>query len=152
MKTVNCGNCGAGVKCDLNTVVFLCSYCDSILVFDSLINNLNKGSNGDNSYEIKHRVMLPKLKYKANLNASTFNSQGGHLLISDEEIFFKPHKMNFGDLSSTYIKISEIVEMEIKGILIFATLIISDINGKSLELVTWSNKQIILEIQRRMSI
>jgi hypothetical protein len=96
--------------------------------------------------------MLPELKYKANLNRSTFNSQGGNLYISDEEIFFKPHRFNFGDLDSNYMKINEISSLEIQGILFFSSLVISDVNGKIMELVTWNNKVIISEINKRMNL
>jgi hypothetical protein len=51
--------------------------------------------------------MLIEEKFMANYFISPGVSQGGRLLISKNEIFFRPHILNIGDLSDKYLKINE---------------------------------------------
>ena len=79
------------------------------------------------------------------------NSQGGRAWISDNEIFFKPHAINIGNLSKKYMKISEIIKMEKVNAMfgLSRELHITDKNGNLMELVSWNRVGIIASIETR---
>jgi hypothetical protein len=149
MKALNCANCGANLNyIDLSPVAY-CEYCESINILDVLSVDTERT---DSINEPQPRLMLPQEKFRANYFTNSGVAQGGHLLITNTEIFFKPHKMNIGDLSEKYMRISEIVEMEKVNSLfgLSRQLHISDINGNVMELVTWSRDEIIIAIETRI--
>jgi hypothetical protein len=155
MKALNCANCGANLKYNLGAQVAFCQYCDSVNVLDIVkvtIDNINTVDGPPNFYEeLKPRIMMPQEKFMANYWESAGNSQGGHLWVSNTEIFFKPHKLNFGDLSKKFMRISDIVRMEKfnKMLGLSRELHITDKNGNIMELVSWNRDGIISAIQIR---
>ncbi|MDR2144928.1 MAG: hypothetical protein LBE91_00505 [Tannerella sp.] len=149
LKALNCSNCGANLKYNLGDPIAYCQYCDSVNIFDF---TQSIGVQDDvNAEALTPRIMVPKEKFAANYFESAGNSQGGHLWIADTEIFFKPHAINFGDLSKKYMKIEDIVSMvktnEMFGI--SRVLTITDKNGNSMKLVSWNRDQIISTIEKK---
>lgn len=125
-----CAHCGAQIHFNHGVEIIKCSYCDSLNVIDSKPVDVT-------SYQ-KNRIYLdditkqlgaifstrelikPETTFAAN-HVIGGNSQGGHLWITDKEVFFKPHRLNFGDLSKRYVKISDIIGYE-KGLLTYLTI------------------------------
>jgi hypothetical protein len=155
MKALNCANCGANLKYNIGEPVAFCQYCNSVNVLDIIKINIEtqKSFEGPPSFyeELKPRIMLPQEKYIANYFESAGNSQGGQLWVSNTEIFFKPHAINFGDLSKKYMKIADIISMiktnELFGLSRILT--VKDKNGNIMKLVSWNRDGIISEIEKR---
>jgi len=146
LKVLNCLNCGANLNYQLGAAFTYCQYCDSVNVFDSVQKSMNTVSDEP----IKPRLMMPKEKFAANYFESEGNAQGGFLWVADTEIFFKPHAINFGNLSKKFMNIADIVSM-VKTNEMFGlqkNLTITDINGNSMKLVSWSRDKIISVIEK----
>lgn len=155
MKTLNCANCGANLKYTIGAPVAFCQFCDSVNVLENVQIKIaaTNSIDGPPSFyeELKPRIMMPQEKFAANYWESAGNAQGGHLWVSNTEIFFKPHAINIGDLSKKFMKISDIVRMEKvnKMLGISRELHISDKIGNSMELVSWNRDGIISAIESR---
>ncbi len=155
MKALNCANCGANLKYDIGAPVAFCQFCDSVNVLENVQIKIDTTNavDGPPSYyeELKPRIMMPEEKFMANYWESAGNSQGGHLWVSNTEIFFKPHAINIGNLSKKFMKISDIVKMEKvnKKLGISRELHITDKNGNLMELVSWNRNGIISAIEKR---
>lgn len=155
MKALNCANCGANLKYNLGAPMAFCQYCDSVNVLENVqikIDGANSVDGPPSFYEeLKPRIMMPQEKFMANYWESAGNAQGGHLWVSNTEIFFKPHKINMGNLSKKFMKISDIVRMEKvnKMLGLSRELHITDKNGNVMELVSWNRDGIMSAIQTR---
>jgi hypothetical protein len=170
MKALNCANCGANLDYNIGSPVAFCQYCNSVNVLDSIqvkidntnpvaVSNSNFPVNTYNSLEtpptfyeeLKPRILLPQEKFVANYLERSGNAQGGRLWITDTEIFFKPHSINFGDLSKKYMKISEIATMEKTNELLglYRILTIRHKKGRAMTLVSWNRNGIISAIENR---
>jgi len=64
----------------------------------------------------------------------SFNQQGGNLWITNTEIFFKPHALNFGGRYIKFMKISDFVSLEKTQLVFNEFLIIKDKNGNFMKL------------------
>jgi hypothetical protein len=155
MKALNCANCGANLNYTMNSPVTICQYCDSVNVLENVsikIDTKNSIEGPPPFYEeIKPRVMLPQETFLANYGGVSLTNQGGVLWVSDSEIFFKPHKFNIGDLSTKFMKISEIIQMEkvTKLFGIVSELHITDKKGNLMNLVSHNRNSIISAIEKR---
>ena len=155
MKALNCANCGANLKYNIGAPMAFCQYCDSVNVLENVqvkIDATNSIDGPPSFYEeLKPKIMMPQEKFAANYWESAGNAQGGHLWVSNTEIFFKPHSINMGDLSKKFMKISDIVSIEKinKMFGILRELHITDKNRNSMELVSWSRDGIISAIETR---
>ena len=155
MKALNCAKCGANLKLNIGAPVAFCQYCDSVNVLENVsinIDNKNSVEEPPSFYEeIKPRVMLPQEKFLANYGGVSLTNQGGVLWVSDTEIFFKPNKFNIGDLSTKFMKISEIAKM-VKVTKLFgiaSELHITDKKGNLMNLVSHNRNSIISAIEKR---
>ena len=83
-------------------------------------------------------MRFPILTYPANFRESLFNAQGGELIINDTTILFRPHSINFGELSEKYVYIADIGGYS-KGTK----------DGFEIPLVVWKKDEIIKEIETR---
>ncbi len=153
LKILTCPNCGANLNHQLGMSFTFCKYCDSVCVFENIqINNttvLNDNSL-PHSEVLKPRLMQTKEKFAANYFESASNAQGGWLWVADTEIFFKPHSLNYGNLSKKFMRIRDIDSME-KTTEMFGLskiLTIRDKNGNSMKLVSWDRDGIITAIER----
>ena len=157
MKALNCANCGANLNYQIESPVAICNFCDSINILENIeveiysSNNILNDAPPKSFKELKPRVMLSQEKFMANYWENNINAQGGHLLISNTEIFFKPHKLNFGNLSKKYIKISDIANIKKTSSMfgLSRELHITDKNGNVMELVSWNRNKIIAAIELR---
>ena len=114
MKVLKCKACGAFLEYKVGAPVSICGYCDVVNIISEDV--LKPISNSNASIqEVVGDAMMIEEKYMANYFLSTGLSQGGRLLISKNEIFFRPHKLNIGELSDKYFKISEIESFEKSG-------------------------------------
>ncbi|MDH6307405.1 hypothetical protein M2451_000554 [Dysgonomonas sp. PFB1-18] len=136
-KALNCPNCGASIEFNPEQNISACSYCKSYLVSDYL--------KIENRESIQPRLLKPNVKFAANFIENSGNSLGGHLWVSTSEIFFKPHRFNFGNLSKKYLRIVDIVDYS-KGWL--GSITIKSRNG-SMDLISWNRKSIIKAIEER---
>ena len=91
-------------------------------------------------------VPWPELKYQANHLIGGGISQGGHLRITGDRIYFKPHAINQGPLEERYIEIKDVVGYK-KGKLTFMSIFTAD--NKEMELAVWKKDEIISEIEKR---
>lgn len=89
---------------------------------------------------------FPVLTYQANYREDQFNAQGGILMINDTTILFKPHSVNFGDLSEKYVNIADIGGYS-KGALTNLSLWTKD--GYEIRLVVWKKDEVIKEVESR---
>ena len=69
------------------------------------------------------------------------------VMISKNEIFFRPHKLNIGELSDKYFKIVEIESFEKSAFPLFLKILTKD--NRVMFLSTWSRNKIIESIRRR---
>lgn len=138
----NCPNCGAPVDYDQESQAFICKYCSSVIaVIPKNVDNLEVGK-----AELPVlRVVEPELTYKANHQIGS-NSQGGHLWITNDEVVFKPHSLNFGPLGKRYIRIQDVIGYK-KGFLTQMSIFTK--SGYEMELVVWKKDEIINEIEAR---
>ena len=68
---------------------------------------------------------------------------------SKNEIFFRPHMLNIGDLSNKYLKINEIISFEKPAFPLFLKIHTKD--NRIMFLSTWSRNKIIESIRRRQA-
>ena len=71
---------------------------------------------------------------------------GGRLIVTDTVIYFKPHALNFGDLSEKYLNIVDVGGYS-KGILTFFSIWTN--SGYEIKLNVWKKNEIIQEIESR---
>ena len=112
-----------------------------------------KGSSGGaygGTQEVVGDTMVVEEKFMANYFLSPGVSQGGRLLISKNEIFFRPHMLNIGDLSNKYLKINEIISFEKPAFPLFLKIHTKD--NRIMFLSTWSRNKIIESIRRRQAL
>ena len=150
-----CAHCGAQIHFENGTEILKCEYCDSLNVIESKpiekSKNINTGGVTDNNVGILDKeyntreLTKPKLTFAANFFTGGDNSQGGHLWITDYEVYFQPHKFNFGDLSKKYIKIKDIIGYE-KG---FLTMFTIKTLSKDMKLAVWKKQAIIDAIEEK---
>lgn len=144
--TAKCAHCGAQIVFGETDEVTVCKYCDSVNAIPDVI----KKNNDSLSFEEPIlREVLPELKFAANHEISDMNAQGGHIWITKNELYFKPHKLNVGDLAKRYIRIQDICGYE-KGALTGLTIYTK--KGYRMKLVVWKKDEIInaLETRRRI--
>lgn len=126
-----CAHCGAQIFFEEGVEILKCQYCDSLNVIESKPLDVDSNKHiSDTLGEVTkqlgtifrtRKLVKPELTFAANHRVSLFNTQGGHLWITDREVFFKPHMFNVGDLSKRYVKINDIIGCE-KGFLTKLTL------------------------------
>lgn len=158
MKVLNCANCGANLEYSIGAPVSVCGYCDSVNIFDVTNATNNAPEQGSDFVagsaeqpNVTPHVMIIDEKFIANYKESSSNSQGGHLLISKDEIFFRPHAINFGDLSDKYMKIADVVKIEkvTKMFGISREIHFTDKHGRVMEIINWSRDKVISEVEKR---
>lgn len=162
MKSLNCANCGSNLKYSSGSPVTICEFCDSVNILENVKIKIEQplGSSIDSPpnfiEELKPRVMLPELIFRAKFRQSYFVAMLGKLLITNTEIFFKPSKFNWGDLSNKYMKIANITNMISKNLGLATQLTINDNKGNEMILVSsrleFTNiniKDLIDEIEKR---
>ena len=98
----------------------ICKYCDAVnaIPLIGLKTNTTESSSSIAKDEVILREVLSQVKYEANHQDSASNSLGGHIWITDHELYSKPHSINLSDLSKRYIRIQDICGYE-KGILTY---------------------------------
>ena len=148
--TAKCAHCGAQIVFNETDEATICKYCDAVNAIPvfGLKANTAAPSKRTVQDEVVLREVLPQAKFAANHHISANNSQGGHIWITDHELYFKPHKVNFGDLSKRYIRIQDICGYE-KGVL--TDLTIHTKKGYAMKLAVWDKDAIIsmLETKRQ---
>ena len=87
----------------------------------------------------------PTIEFKANFNEGP-NSIGGKIIITDTQLIFRAHSLNFGDLRDRVFEIRDIVSYK-KGILTFMYISFSD--GKTIKLSVWHKRRVINELESR---
>lgn len=144
--TAKCAHCGAQIVFGETDEVTVCKYCDSVNAIPDVI----KKNNDSLSFEEPIlREVLPELKFAANHEISDMNAQGGHIWITKNELYFKPHKLNVGDLAKRYIRIQDICGYE-KGALTGLTIYTK--KGYRMKLVVWKKDEIINALETRRKI
>lgn len=90
-----------------------------------------------------------QIKFKANLKTSLFNSQGGHLYITPQQLIFKPHRFNFGSTKQRVYNILDIKEC-VKGEWTYLYIYFND--GAEIRLAVYEKDCIMTEIDARRRI
>lgn len=134
----SCPNCGANVELNDDIAAFVCPYCKSIVAYTP------RAMAGDNTPQL--RKVEPEVEFAANQVLDNGNTQGGHLWITEHEVVFKPHRLNFGPLGKRYIKIEDVIGYT-KGMLTYMSIFTKD--GFEMVLAVWSKDEIINEIEKR---
>lgn len=98
--TLKCPHCGANITFENDQKVTICKYCDSIIAVQDVNDDTSNG-------QINLREIVPKLQYWAYFDTKN-GTKGGMLWITEHEVLFKPHNMNFGQISDRYIPIKDI--------------------------------------------
>jgi hypothetical protein len=141
MKVLNCANCGANLKFNSGDPVTICGFCDSVNILENIKHKIEQPLSSSNDgppnfiEDLKPRILLPQLSYRAKFRQGEYIGILGKFLISNTEIFFKPGKFNWGDLSDKYMKIVNINNMSIKKLGLATQLTITDNNGKEMRIV-----------------
>ena len=162
MKALNCANCGANIKYNIGAPVTICEFCDSVNVLEIIKTQieqpLNYVVNGPPNFieELTPRIMLPELSYRAKYRESYWIALLGKLLVTNTEIFFKPNKFNWGNLSNKFMKIADIKQMSSKNLGLAKQLTIIDKMGNEMNLVSskleFTNiniEELVEEIEKR---
>lgn len=146
MKVLKCKACGAFLEYKLGAPVSICGYCDVVnIISEDVLKSI--GDPGASVQEAVGDTMVIEEKFMANYYIAPGISQGGRLLISKNEIFFRPHKLNIGNLSDKYLKINEITSFEKPFFPMF--LKIHSRGRKPMFISTWSRNKIIDSINKR---
>lgn len=152
--TGKCAHCGAQVVFGDNVNVIKCDYCDSINVVQDCVHaptsQLGQSAPTQTQSSAVLREITPDLKFPASLYKSHGNTQGGHLWINKEDLFFKPHRLNFGSLDQLYIHIPDIIYYSIDGSLpIFTKDITFYTSTYSLRITVYSAPKILNVVEER---
>lgn len=136
-----CPHCGAPLTVDISTGALICQYCKSIIAVSTepRVEDMGHG------VRFILRTVEPELEYGANFNDG-ISAQGGKLWITREEVVFKPHKFNLGNLGKKYIRIQDVAGYS-KGFLTLFSIWTK--NGDEMPLVVWKKNEIIQEIEKR---
>ncbi len=155
MKALNCANCGANLEYKTGAPVAFCQFCDSVNVIEKFqvqVNAENSIAGPPSTYEeLKPRIMMPEERFMANYWEGDSNAQGGSLWVANTEIFFKPHAINVGDVSTKYMKIADIASMKKVNAMLGLSreLHILDVKGNQMRLVSWNRDGIISAVESR---
>lgn len=146
--TAKCAHCGAQIVFNETDEATICKYCDAVNAIPviGLKANTTESLSSIAKDEVVLREVLPKVKYAANHQVSATNSQGGHIWITDHELYFKPHSINIGDLSKRYIRIQDICGYE-KGMLTYLTIYTK--KGYAMKLAVWKKDEIIAALETK---
>lgn len=111
------------------------------------VSDTSKGYKHTNSFTSKNTTNnFPcEIEYMANFNEG-MNSIGCKLIITSDQLIFRVHSLNFGDLSNRVFNIKDIVGYR-KGILSF--MYISFVDGREIKLTVWKKQEIINELENR---
>ncbi len=144
----NCPNCGAPLTADINNGAIICQYCTSVIAISVPSANENNTTDHNFGQGVKFllRKVQPELTFAANYQEGLINMQGGHLWITKDEVVFKPHRFNFGNLAKKYIRIQDVAGYT-KGLLTFFSIWTKD--GSEMSLVVWNKNEIIQEVEKR---
>ena len=144
----NCPNCGAPLSADITNGAIICQYCESIIAISmpSAAECCRPAQNLGSGVNFHLREVRPELKFLANFKESSANYQGGMLWITKDEVVFKPHSLNFGNLNKKYIRIQDVAGYS-KVFLTFFSIWTMD--GSEMGLVSWRKSKIINEIEER---
>jgi hypothetical protein len=155
MTALNCANCGANLNYKEESPVAICKYCDSINVLENNQMHFHDQKNSEfssvNHKELKPRIMLPEDKFVVSYCEEDGNIQGGNLLVSNTEVFFRPHIFNLGDLDDKFFKLSNIEKIEKvnKNLGLRREIHFIDKNGNIMKLISWNRDGIISAIESR---
>lgn len=138
----NCPHCGAPLTAEENAEGIVCQYCKSIIA----ISRAPKIEDTGQGVQFLLRTVQPELTYQASFHESSINTQGGHLWITKDEVVFKPHAFNMGNLAKKYIRIQDVAGYS-KGFLTAFSIWTKD--GSEMSLVVWKKAEIIEEIEKR---
>lgn len=144
----NCPNCGAPLSADITNGAIVCQYCGSVIAISmpSAAECSRPAQNLGQGMKILLRKVQPELKFLTNFKESSANYQGGVLWITRNEVIFKPHCLNFGNLNKKYIRIQDVAGYS-KGFLTLFSIWTMD--GSEMGLVSWRKTRIINEIEGR---
>ncbi len=87
----------------------------------------------------------PEITFNANLQDG-LNALGGKIIITPELLVFRPHALNFGDMSDRVFQIKDIVGYN-KGFLTRFSVKLS--NGMSIKFAVWQKQRIIDALEER---
>ena len=148
IKVGNCPNCGAPLSADITNRAIICQYCGSIIAISmpSAAECAEPTQKLEQGIKILLHEVQPELKFWTNCKESIDNYQGGVLWITKDEVVFKPHCLNIGNLDKKYIRIQDVAGYS-KGFLTFFSIWTKD--GLEMKLVSWKRTRIINEIEKR---
>lgn len=92
-------------------------------------------------------VFPPEIEFKANLNKG-FTSKGGKLIITPEQLIFRPHAVNIGNRDESVYEIKDITGYN-RGVLTFMHIYFR--NAQRVKFVVWDKGGVIeaLELRRQ---
>jgi len=140
----NCPHCGAPLTSEIVSGGLLCQYCKSVIAIEIEVPTPAESTFTENRIHL--REVKPELTFQANFKESKLNAQGGHLWITKDEVVFKPHAFNFGNLGKKYIRIADVAGYK-KGFLTNFSIFTKD--GYEMKLVVYSKDTIINAIEQR---
>lgn len=144
----NCPHCGAPLTSEITSGGLLCQYCKSVIAIETEKFSDVETHTGGNFVDtrIHLREVTPELTFPANFKENAFNAQGGHLWITRDEVVFKPHVFNFGNLGKKYIRIADVAGYK-KGFLTNFSIFTTD--GFEMKLVINHKDTVINAIEER---
>ena len=143
--TAKCAHCGAQIIFSENEEVAICKYCESV----NAIHEKTISEDCKTLGTIDTKEVLPELTYIAGTYLN-YVSQIGRIWIGKEELYFKPIKLNLGDVSKRFVRIQNICGYE-KRILPLGDFAIHTNNGHVMELNVffWQRKEVLRAIEMR---
>ena len=100
-----------------------------------MVNNVNPNA----------QLFPAEITYPANFNGRV-NSIGGKIVITPDQLIFKAHDLNFGNLDDRIYEIRNITGYK-KGLMTFLYIYFND--GQNIKLTVWKKQEIIGALESR---
>jgi DNA-directed RNA polymerase subunit RPC12/RpoP len=121
MIVLVCSNCGGGLETTVRAELFQCPYCKYLYL-------VGYPAQGTSLPQVKK--LVEREKWSANFARPTSglaaNWQGGKLYLTDQELVFAPHSINFGPVERVCLALENIVAVRLKTGLISDDISITD--------------------------
>lgn len=148
---LSCPQCGAVLTETGNAELFKCRHCGTPSLIRRSVPVATAGQLRSVAPLRKAIRIVPEFEVDANLWRGKFlgvfpNSQGGKLILTDQEVVFLPHRFNAGPLEKCSIPIREVGRMWQSGLNNFH---VQRTNGDEMVFVLWDASEVESQIEAR---
>ena len=111
--TLSCASCGGKLEITDDAELFKCEYCSNIVLIRRKIHLVTTALSPQpiQKVEAQSEEIIPVMKKAANYWVSKMVNHGGHVLLTETDVVFVPHRFNFVKMYRMVIPISDIVRV-----------------------------------------